>query len=271
MNLNTKFGFPWAMLLLLISVNVAAADKLPSGVTATVNGTSVTDKMLDDLVKQNVSQGLKDTPELRAAAKDELISREVLLQEAVKQGIDKLPATVEQLAQIRQTFVINALMKEYIKKNPVTDAEIKAEYDRDVEELGDLNDLQQYDASHIVVATELEAKAIIATLKKGDSFDKIAKEKSIDQTRADGGHIGWVLPNQIMPAISNVLVNLNKGSVAQLPIRSSLGWHVVKLNDRRAYKFPALDEIKGQISEDLGKRKRMKYLATLRQAAKINQ
>lgn len=272
-NLN-KFYLIAITTVLVTSGAMAAEvvkDKLPAGAAVTVNGVAVSEKVLEAAVKENVSRGQKDTPELRQALKEELIARELFAQQAVKEGLDKRPLAVEQLAQIRQAFLVDLLVNDHLAKSPVSDNEVRAEYDRQLASLGDVNAVQQYDISHILLANEADARAVIAAIKKGEDFGKLAQEKSLDPSKADGGHLGWVLPNQIMPAISNVMVNMEKGAVAAAPLQTPLGWHVLKVNDVRAYKVPSFDESKNQIRLGLLQAKRLELLTKLRQAAKVVQ
>lgn len=239
----------------------------PQGaVMATVNGVAIPESLLEQNVRANVAQGQRDTPELRQVLKEELISREILAQEAAKLGLDKTAEAKTQMAQLRQTLLVELLLNDNLKKNPVTDVKIKAEYDRRVEAL---KNEEEYKVGLIVTQTEDEAKSILARLNKGEPFDKIATEKSIDPSKTRGGDVGWVLPAQILPAISNVLVNLKKGSVAVAPIRTQAGWNIIKLEDKRAYQPPSLDNAKNDIRQALIQQQRADLVKKLRDAARV--
>jgi peptidyl-prolyl cis-trans isomerase C len=243
-----------------------AAPIAPTGVLATVNGVQIPSSLLEQNVNANVAQGQRDTPELRQLLKEELINREILAQESAKLGLDKTAEAKTQLAQIRQTLMVELLLNDLSKKNPVTDVKIKAEYDQRVEAL---KNEQEYKVALIVTSTEDEAKALIAQINKGDSFEKIAAEKSIDPSKANGGQVGWVLPAQILPAISNVMVNLNKGALAVSPIRTQAGWNIIKLEDKRAYQPPGLNEAKNDIRQALQQQQRAELVKRLRDGAKV--
>jgi peptidyl-prolyl cis-trans isomerase C len=243
-----------------------AAPIAPTGVLATVNGVQIPSSLLEQNVNANVAQGQRDTPELRQLLKEELINREILAQESAKLGLDKTAEAKTQLAQMRQTLMVELLLNDLSKKNPVTDVKIKAEYDQRVEAL---KNEQEYKISLIVTSTEDEAKALIVQINKGDSFEKIAAEKSIDPSKANGGQVGWVLPAQILPAISNVMVNLNKGALAVSPIRTQAGWNIIKLEDKRAYQPPGLNEAKNDIRQALQQQQRAELVKRLRDAAKV--
>src|SRR6476661_1457987 len=160
-----------ARLLLALTAMVA----LPSFAqnVATVNGKPIPAAKVDQVVKQVVAQGkATDSPQLREAIKKDLIGREVLIQEADKQGIGTRPEVKNSIDNARQSIIINAMLADYIKKNPVKDADIKAEYDKFKSQVGD----KEYHARHILVATEDEAKAIVAKLKGGAKFEDLAKQ-----------------------------------------------------------------------------------------------
>jgi len=233
---------------------------------ATVNGIVIPMSLLEQNVRANVAQGQRDTPELRQLLKDELINREILAQEAAKLGLDKTAEAKLQLAQLRQTLMVELLLNDFLKKNPITDVKIKAEYDRRVEAL---KAEQEYKVGLIVTPTEEEAKALLVRLNKGESFEKIATEQSIDPSKVKGGNVGWVLPAQILPAISNVMVNLKKGTLAVAPIRTQAGWNIIKVEDKRAYQAPGLNEAKNEIRQSLIQQQRADLVKRLRDGAKV--
>jgi peptidyl-prolyl cis-trans isomerase C len=241
-------------------------SKLPSGAAAVVNGVTISDKTLDKIVKANVAQGQKESPELRKVILDELVARELFIQAANKQGLDKTPEVQERLAQLRQDLLIAALEGDYLKKHPITDSDLKAEYDRQINLIGDS---QEYNLKQIIVANEADSKAIISALKRGESFEKLAKEKSLDPSKEQGGNLGWVLAKQIIPEIANVLANMSRGSLTAAPIQTSLGWHVIKLEDSRQFKAPTFEESKVRVQQTLMQAKRIELLGKLREAAKI--
>ena len=182
--------------LILALVAVAAAPAFAQNV-ATVNGKAIPASRVDQVVKQVVAQGKQpDSPQLREAIKKDLIGREVLIQEADKQGYGTRPEVKAQLDNARQSIIINALLADYVKKNPVKDAEIKAEYDKFKAQAGD----KEYHARHILVATEAEAKDIIAKLKGGAKFEELAKV-SKDGSAANGGDLDWASPSFVRQAI----------------------------------------------------------------------
>ncbi len=268
MNLSMKKSIAVLVAGLALSGFAYAEDKskLPSGAAAVVNGVTISDKPLDKIVKANVAQGQKESPELRKVILDELVARELFIQAANKQGLDKTPEVQERLAQIRQDLLIAALEGDYLKKHPITDSDLKAEYDRQINLIGDS---QEYNLKQIIVANEADAKAIISSLKRGESFEKLAKEKSLDPSKEQGGNLGWVLAKQIIPEIANVLANMSRGSLTSAPIQTNLGWHVIKLEDTRQFKAPTFEESKVRVQQTLMQAKRIELLGKLREGAKI--
>src|SRR5450830_1753068 len=170
---------------LLVMTALVAAPAFAQNV-ATVNGKPIPAARVDQIVKQVVAQGKQaDSPQLREAIKKDLINREVLLQEADRQGVATRPEVKMALDNARQIIII-AMLQDYVKKNPVKDADIKAEYDKYKAQVGD----KEYHARHILVGTEEEAKAIIAKLKAGGKFEELAKQ-SKDGSAANGGDLDW--------------------------------------------------------------------------------
>lgn len=256
-----------ARLSLAISFAVTAMIAAPAFAqnAATVNGKPIPAAKVDQMVKQVVAQGrATDSPQLRDAIKKELIGREVLIQEADKQGIGGRADVKAAIDNARQSIIINAMLADYVKKNPVKDADIKAEYDRYKAQVGD----KEYHARHILVGTEDEAKAIITKLKGGAKFEELAKQ-SKDGSAANGGDLDWASPANYVPEFSKAMVALQKGAITETPVKTQYGFHVIKLEDVRAAKIPALDEVKQQVAEQLQQRQLVQYRESLVKKATI--
>ena len=235
---------------------------------AVVNGTAISARLMDRNVQANVAQGQADSPALRAALKEELIARELMVQEAQKRGLEKAAATQDALLVLRQNLLIDALLGDEFSKQPLTEAELKAEYERQVKLLK-ANDLQQHQLSVIVLETEADARAVLSELKSGKAFDALAKARSVDASKDKGGDLGWLLSEQITPAISNVVVNLAPGSVSAAPIQVGRFWHVVKLNGKRPYEIPSYQDSVQQLQTAVVQQRRTALLKKLQDAAKI--
>jgi peptidyl-prolyl cis-trans isomerase C len=233
---------------------------------ATVNGKPIPQSKVDQVVKQVVAQGKgTDSPQLRDAIKKDLIGREVLIQEADKQGVGTRPDVKNAIDNARQSIIINAMLADYIKKNPVKDADIKAEYDKYKAQMGD----KEYHARHILVGTEDEAKQIIAKLKGGAKFEDLAKQSKDPGSAPNGGDLDWANPASFVPEFSKAMTSLQKGQVTETPVHTQFGWHVIKLEDVRPAKVPPLEEVKQQVAESLQQRKLAAFREELMKKAKI--
>lgn len=250
---------------LLVVLLAAAALPVFAQNIAVVNGKAVPSSRADVLIKQMAAQGQQDTPQLRAMVKEELINREILIQEADKLGLGTNPDVKNQIEIARQSIVIRALVTDYLKKHPVRDAEVKAEYDKFKAQAGD----KEYHARHILVEKEDDAKAIITKLKGGAKFEDLAKQSKDPGSAANGGDLDWASPASFVKPFSDAMVALQKGQITETPVKTQFGYHVIKLEDVRAAKVPTLEEVKPQIAESLQQKKLQAYQQALRSKAKI--
>ncbi len=246
----------------IISIALPAAAQN----VAVVNGKPVPKARVDALAAQLAKSGRPVTPEMQGQLKDEVIAREVFMQEAQKRGLDASDDFRTQMELARQTLLIRELFADYQKNNPVTDADIKAEYDK----FTSANGGKEYRARHILVEKEDEAKAIIASLKKGGKFDEIAKKQSKDPgSGANGGDLDWAGPASYVSEFSGALVKLKKGQMTDSPVKTQFGWHVIRLDDLREAQLPKLEEVKPQIAQQLQQQKLGKFQEDLRGKAKV--
>ncbi|WP_256081673.1 peptidylprolyl isomerase [Massilia sp. YIM B04103] len=251
--------------LLLALLAVASAPVFAQNI-AVVNGKAIPTSRVEAAVKQLVAQGQQtDSPQLREAIKRELIGREVLMQEAVKQNFDKDAAVKQQLENARQAIIINAFISEYLKKNPVKDTEIKAEYDRFVAQTGD----KEYHVRHILLETEAQANEVITKLKGGAKFEELAKTSKDTGTASSGGDLDWAVPSAFPKVFSDAFVGLQKGQITEKAVQTPNGFHVIKVDEVRAAKLPTLDELKPQIGEALTQKKVQAYQEELTKKAKV--
>jgi len=253
---------PTRLLLAMTALVVAPAFAQNA---ATVNGKPIPAAKVDQAVKQIVAQGrAADTPQLRDMIKKELVTREVLIQEADKQGIGARADVKAAIDNARQSIVINAMQADYLKKNPVKDADIKAEYDKAKAQAPE----KEYHARHILVEKEDEAKAIIAKLKGGAKFEELAKQGK-DGTAQNGGDLGWADPRGFVPEFSKVMTSLQKGAITETPVKTQFGYHVIKLEDVRPVQVPPLDQVKQQVAESLQQKKLAEFREGLLKKAKV--
>ena len=232
---------------------------------AVVNGKPVPSSRADTMVKQMASQGQQDTPQLRAMVKEEMINREILMQEADRRGLSNTPDVKNQMEIARQSIVIRALVSDFIKKNPVSEADMKAEYDRFKAQMGD----KEYHARHILVEKEEDAKAIVAKLKAGAKFEELAKQSKDPGSAANGGDLDWASPASFVKPFSDAMVALQKGQYTDTPVKTQFGYHVIKLDDVRPAKVPPFEEVKPQIAEQLQQQKLQAFQQELKKKAKI--
>lgn len=233
---------------------------------AIVNGKPVPTARVEALAQQLAKAGRPVSPEMMGQLKEEVIARELFMQEAQRQGLDANDDFKAQMELSRQAILIRELFGTFQKNNPVNDDEIKAEYDKFVA----ANSGKEYRARHILVEKEEQAKAIIASIKKGAKFEDIAKKQSKDPgSGANGGDLDWASPSNYVKEFSDAMVKLTKGKLLDTPVKSQFGYHVVRLDDVRDVKFPSVEEVKPQIAQQLGQQKLMKFQEDLRAKAKI--
>jgi peptidyl-prolyl cis-trans isomerase C len=250
---------------LLVLLFATAALPAMAQNLAVVNGKPVPSSRADAMVKQMAAQGQQDTPQLRSMVKEELINREILMQEADRLGLSQSAEVKSQLEMARQAIVIRALVADYVKKNPVSEADMKAEYDKFKAQSGD----KEYHARHILVEKEDDAKAIIAKLKSGAKFEDLAKQSKDPGSASRGGDLDWATPASFVKPFSDAMVGLQKGQITETPVHTQFGYHVIKLEDVRPAKVPSFEEVKPQISEALQQQKLQAYQQELRKKAKI--
>jgi peptidyl-prolyl cis-trans isomerase C len=244
---------------------------LPAGAVATVNGAVISKAEVDRVIARNKAQGREDTPELRAAIKDELIAREVLAQEAVKQKLDRSVEGKLQLNLARQNVLVELLLADHLSKNPITDAAIRTEYERQIRSLEERGGNQQYRIRQIAVSAESEARGVIARIRKGESMEDLARQLSIAPSKEQGRLLDWLSPLQMVPAISSVVVNLKAGTLAAAPILIQGGWNVIRVEEIRPFQPPTLDQTRDQVRELLIREQRAALLRKLRSEAKLVQ
>lgn len=232
---------------------------------AKVNGVGIPQQQLDLLIKNLVAQGRPDSPEMRDAVKQQMINRELMTQEATKRGLDKNPEVAARLFFSRQDVLTNAYLQEVLKKNPVTDDAVKKEYERIKAQSA-----KEFKVRHILVEKEDEAKEIIAQIKKGASFEKLAAEKSNDPgSKTNGGDLDWSQPGRFVKPFGDAMTKLKKGQMTDAPVQTTFGWHIIRVDDERAAKLPGFDEAKPQLQQMLQNQAAEKAIADLRAKAKI--
>ena len=233
---------------------------------AIVNGKAVPKARLDSLAQQVARSGRPVTPEMQAQLREEVIAREIFMQEAEKLGLSSSDDFKTQMELARQTILIRALFADYQLKNKITDTDLKAEYDK----FAAANGGKEYKARHILVEKEADAKAIIASIKKGGKFEDIAKKQSKDPgSGANGGDLDWANPGSYVAEFTEAMLKLNKGQMTDSPVKTQFGFHIIRVDDIRAAQLPAFEELKPQIAQQLEQQRLAAFQQGLREKAKV--
>jgi peptidyl-prolyl cis-trans isomerase C len=254
--------------LLQAAAAVALLAALPAFAqnAAIVNGKPVPKARMDVLAQQLAAAGRPVTPEMQGQLREEVVAREIFMQEAQKQGLDATDDYKNQLELARQAILIRQLFDNYRKANAVSDADAQAEYDKFVAANGG----KEYKARHILVEKEDQAQKILADLKKGAKFEDLAKKQSKDPgSGANGGDLDWAAPASFVPEFSEAMIKLKKGETTPAPVKSQFGYHVIRVDDIRQAQLPKLDEVKPQIVQQLQQQRLQKYQEELRAKAKV--
>lgn len=233
---------------------------------AIVNGKIIPSAHADILIKQMVAQGQLDNLQLRNMIKEELINRELLMQEAQKQGLNNDFNIKNQLEIAYQSIIIRALINNFIKENPISAADIQAEYIKFKNKAGD----KEYHVRHILVEKKEDAKTIITQIKTGGKFEDLAIKKSKDTDSAiHGGDLEWITLNSFIKPFSDAIMTLKRNEITPVPIQTQFGYHIIKLEGIRTIQIPTLDKIQPQILEILQQKKIQNYQEKLRKTALI--
>ncbi|WP_374334623.1 peptidylprolyl isomerase [Leeia sp.] len=237
-----------------------------------VNGVMVPEARMEAMVKEMVKRGQPDTPELRAQVKDNLILVEAMAQRGAAAGLDKDANYQTQVELTRLNLLANAYVTDYMAKNPVSDAVLKAEYDKIKPDLDKEAAAAgaQYKARHILVKDEKTAKSLLAELKKGGNFAELAKKNSIDTGSAqNGGLLDYAAPGNYVKPFADALVKLKKGQYSQEPVKTQYGFHLILVEDIQAAKAPTLEEVKPQLQQQLQQQQLQNLLDEVKKSAKV--
>ena len=262
------------ILRLLTALTLSSAAVLAyaqSGpVLTTVNGSKIYTSQLNEMVALAVANGAKDSPELRQNILNDLMVREVITQDIKKTGLLNKDNNDLKLKLAQQNTMLELWFAEYFKKNPVTESDVRAEYDRQAVLSKEPQNSKQYEVSQIQVATEAEATEIIQQINKGAKFEALAKDRSLEKiSGAQGGVVGWVMPAQLASPINTLIINLGKGQVAQSPIKTNNGWHVIKLDDVRPFAMPPFEKVQNTIAQELVQQRRQEAINALLKESKV--
>jgi peptidyl-prolyl cis-trans isomerase C len=210
---------------------------------AIVNGKPIPKSQLDKLVQKSKQP---DNPQVRDQAREMLVTRELILQEANNRGVTQKDSVREQLEQSKMGILVAAVFEDYIEREGVAEVDLKNAYEQVKGQFSG----KEYHVEHILVEKESDAKAIVAQLKAGGNFEQIAKEKSKDPgSAANGGDLGWVSDKSLVPEFSKAMVQLKKGQMTDKPVKTQFGWHIIKVDDMRDVAVPTMEEMKDQLKQ----------------------
>ncbi|MCK5896154.1 MAG: peptidylprolyl isomerase, partial [Cocleimonas sp.] len=269
MNQSTKkplFATVVLSLSLAVSVGIAHAkgEAEADVVVATVNGDKIMKSSLDGylkVIKRSPNGASVKTEE----ALDDLVATELALQEAKKTDILTRTEVKKKIADFTRNVVLTTWTKEKVKSFTIADAEIKAEYDETVKKLAS----KEFNARHILLKTEDEAKSVIKEISEGADFAKVAKEKSTGPSASNGGSLGWFKAQTMVPTFATAVKAMKKGDVSKEAVKTQFGWHVIKLEDSRDAKLPTLDALKSKITRKLSQKKMLAYMDKIKETADV--
>ncbi len=244
-----------------------AADtaKPATGTVATVNGQKILTETFDVFVQAVTGKPASEAaPEQKSQALDQLIDMTIVAQAAEKEGLQNEPATKARISLLTTQILAQAATEKYLKAHPVSETEVKADYDSQV-----ANIPMEYKAQHILVDTKEQAESIIKELDGGADFAKLAAKDSKDPSGKSGGDLGWFSLQSMVKPFSDAVAALKKGETTQQPVETQYGWHVIRLEDTRTPTVPAFEDVKQQVEQMTQRKKVEAYLEELRKSAKI--
>ncbi|AJE04743.1 peptidylprolyl isomerase [Geobacter pickeringii] len=243
--------------------------KKEGAVIAEVNGETITSSdfkhELDNLPPY--LKPMADTPEGKKELLDTMVVRELILQQARKDGLDKSPEVAAKLEELKKRIIVEGFLKKKVEEQAkVSDEEMKKFYDenKDKFKTGD-----QVKASHILMKSEKEAQDVSKELKAGGNFEELAKKHSIDSAAAKGGDLGWFSKGSMVPEFEKVVFGLKEGETSGI-VKTKFGFHIIKLTGKRAAGTRSFDEVKEQIKAALLPTKQQEVFQKLKEDIKKN-
>src|SRR5579863_512264 len=228
---------------------------------AIVDGTPISREAYDDYLKGLLrGKPVTDvTAEEKNQVLDQMINMQLIAAQAEKDGMEKDPDVATRVALLRTQILADAAAQKYVKNNEPSDQELHAAYDA-------ATDKTEYHASHILVPTKEKAAALIKKIKGGAKFEDVAKAESTDNSKANGGDLGWFTTARMVKPFGDAVKALKKGEITPEPVQTQYGWHIIRLDDTRDSPF---DTLKPQLSNTLMQKKFQAYIDDLKKNAKI--
>jgi peptidyl-prolyl cis-trans isomerase C len=232
---------------------------------ATIEGVPVAKNAIDNLLKsQGMDPAIISKDQLKGVV-EEAILIEVLVQEAMRRELDKTELYKLQMEAFKRQLAVKMLAQDYSVKNPIPDAKVKEVYDENVKRMGS----KEYRARHILVKSKEEAESITKSIKDGESFEKLAAEKSLDPSGKKGGDLGWFNSGNMVKPFADAVAKLKKGQMTDNPVQSRFGWHVIRLDDLRDVQVPAMAQVKPQLLGNMRQQQFQDFAKGLMGKAKI--
>jgi peptidyl-prolyl cis-trans isomerase C len=267
--MSLKTGILMAVTASLLTLSGCQKIVPPSSasVAATVNGAPISESIVEQIVSQKADPAQAGNPAFRQEIIEQLAMQVILSQEAVKSGLDRKPEVADQVEFTRQSILAKAFVQDYFKNHPVTDEALKAEYEKIAGRMGGT----EYRARHILVASEDEARDVIARLKKNPkSFEALAKEKSRDPgSKENGGELGWFDPRNVVPEFGEAVAKLANGQFTEEPVKTRFGYHVILLEESRQKQAPEFEQVKPMLQQQAAQESLKKLIEDLKAKAKI--
>jgi peptidyl-prolyl cis-trans isomerase C len=265
MNLKALRKTSLVSTLIAATILSAAAVQAAPAAVATVNGTAIPQSLANMMIAEKTAQGAKDGPELRNAVREELIQRELILQDAKKAGLDKKPAVKDQMKWAEESVLIRAYFANFAQTHPVTEAQLKQAYTAVTTNMPK----EEFKTRHILVSSESQAKEAISKLNSGDKFESLASQSIDPGSKDNGGDLGWSAPNNFVKPFGDAMTKLGKGKYTTEPVKTDFGWHVILVEDRRPTTPPTFEQAKQQLTQMIQEQELQQQLAKQRQGAKI--
>ena len=215
-------------------------------VLAEVNGGTITTADFNRELKNlpDYLKAMAETPEGRKEMLDTMVIRELILQQASKDGLDKSADLEEKLKDLKKRLVVESFLKKKVEtESQVSDADLQKFYEQNKDKF---KTGEQIKASHILVKTEKEARNVLAQIKAGGNFEELAKKNSVDSSAAKGGDLGWFGKGSMVPVFEKAALALKEGQVSDV-VKSDFGFHIIKLTGKRAAGIRPMEEVKDQI------------------------
>jgi peptidyl-prolyl cis-trans isomerase C len=248
------------------SGTAASQSSAASPTVATVDGTPISRDFYEFYIKGVTGKTSSDlTPQQRTQALDNLIRAQLVADEAVKEGLNEQPDTAQLLKLERLNVLEQALSQKYLGGKQPTDDELQAEYNAEVAKMPKL----EYHARHILVASEPFAEKVIANLKKGQKFSKLAEAWSMDSSKTNGGDLGWFTLDHMVKPFADAVAGLKVGEYTTTPVHTQYGWHVIQLLGTRPVSPPPFDQVKQRLVQIVQAKKFQAYTDGLLSQAKI--